>query len=59
MRPGLVKDRFVDRFKNNDWDEKKERNTCDFLELGQEIYANPFPHSINLFVDEEDESHRQ
>lgn len=57
--PGLVKECFMERFKNNDWDEKDERDTRDFLDLEREIYETQFPHLIDLFVGEDYEGEQE
>ena len=53
--PLLVRDTYMERYKNKDWDEAEERDTRDFLDLEKEIYNNQFPHLMDLFEEEDDE----
>ena len=44
-----MKELYLKRWKENDWDELEERDTKKFLELEKEIYLEMFPHNASLF----------
>ena len=48
-----VKELYLRRWKEKDWDEHEERDTNEFLQLEKEIYLGMFPHNKQLFEDEE------
>jgi len=51
----LVKDLFMKRFRDNDWDEQDDRDATEFLDIEKSIFVEEFPMYANLFVDNEDE----
>jgi hypothetical protein len=51
----LVKELYMKRWRNNDWDEKEERDAAEFLEIEKEIHLKLFPNSTSLFDGEDEE----
>ena len=54
-----VRDLYLKRWKENDWDEKEDRDSRDFLELEKEIYLEMHPQNADLFEDEEEEVEKE
>ena len=50
----LVKDMFMKRFKDDDWDEQGDRDAADFLEVEKSIFLEDFPMYADLFRYEDD-----
>ncbi|KAL7529489.1 hypothetical protein ACHAXR_002994, partial [Thalassiosira sp. AJA248-18] len=48
-----VKELYIKKWKNNDWDEKEERDALDFLDLEKDIHLSMFPHNAAVFEDED------
>jgi hypothetical protein len=43
--PDFVRDKYMEHFKKNDWDEKEERDAHDFLESERELCTMMFQYS--------------
>ncbi|KAL7444994.1 hypothetical protein ACHAXH_009756 [Discostella pseudostelligera] len=52
----LVKEMFIKRFKDNDWDEQNERDATEFLNIEKSIFVEDFPMYAHLFADDEEEN---
>ena len=50
-----VRDLYMKRWRNNDWDKKEERDSQDFLQLEKELYLKMFPHNEEIFDDEDED----
>ena len=50
-----VKELYLKRWKEKDWDENDKRDTKEFLELEKEIHLGLYPHNKYLFQDEDEE----
>ena len=50
-----VKELYLKRWREKDWDEREERDAKEFLELEKAIHLETFPHDKQFFEDEEDE----
>ena len=48
-----IKKLYLERFNNNDWDEKEERDDQEFLQLEGEIWKKMFPEYANIEGEEE------
>ena len=51
--PPDVKAMYMEHYINNDWDEGKEHDTTEFLELEEEIYKKMFPHNVDRMEGED------
>ena len=52
-----IKSRFMERFKNNSWDEKEERENLEYLETEKDIWLEECPiMAARLFQEEEDDN---
>ena len=52
-----VIDLYLKRWREKDWDEKEEQDTTDFLELEKEIYKEMYPHSADVFNEDDEETY--
>ena len=50
-----VKELYMKRWKENDWDESEERDADAFLDLEKKIYLKAFPYNKAMFEDEDDD----
>ena len=50
-----VQKKFMQRFRDNNWDEAEERDSTEFLELEKAIYLEMFPNNAGIFGGEEEE----
>ena len=50
-----VKELYMKRWKDNDWDESEERDADEFLDLEKKIYLKAFPYNKAMFEDEDDD----
>ena len=50
-----VKELFLKRWKENDWDEQDDRDDTEFLEAEKNIWKEMFPTCVDLLYDEEEE----
>ena len=46
---------YLKRWREKDWDEKEERDTMEFLEVEKEIYRDLFPHTADIFNDDDED----
>ena len=53
---GDIKKLYLERFNNNDWDEKEERDGQEFLQLEGELWKKMFPQYANVENEEEGEN---
>ena len=52
-----IKSRFMERFKNNSWDEQEERENLEYLEAEKDIWLEEYPiMAARMFQEEEDDN---
>ena len=52
-----IKNRFMERFKNNSWDEQEERENLEYLEAEKDIWLEEYPIlAARMFQEEEDDN---
>ena len=50
-----VKQRYMERFQNNNWDESEERDNIEYLDQWKEIWKHDYPQIATRLLQEEEE----
>ena len=56
IRDQIIRDAYVERVNNNDWDEKDDRDDKEFLQLEGELWAKMYPEQADAEEAQEGEN---